>query len=58
VEGRGVGLVMVCGWLFGMIAARLYFGEWLPWNVLGLTAVIFATPSILFLFYWWASRKE
>jgi len=52
------GLVMVCGWLFGMIAARLYFGEWLPGNVLMLTAVIFATPGILFLLYTWASRKE
>ena len=56
-EGWG-GMVMVCGWLFGMIAARLYFGEWLPGNVLGLTAVIFATPGILFLLCWWLSRKE
>ena len=56
-EGWG-GLVMVCGWLFGMIAARLYFGEWLPEDVFGLTAVIFATPGILFLLCWGLSRKE
>lgn len=56
-EGWGGG-VMVGGWLFGMIAARLYFGEWLPGNVLGLTAVIFATPGILFLLSAWVSRKE
>jgi hypothetical protein len=52
------GLVMVCGWLLSMITARLYFNEWLPRNVFVLTAVIFATPGILFLLCWWLSRKE
>lgn len=56
-EGWG-GMVMVCGWLFGIIAARVYFEEWLPRNVLVLITLIFATPGILFLLCWWLSRKE
>jgi hypothetical protein len=52
------GSLMILGWLFSMIAARLYRGEWLPGNVIVLTAVIFALPGFLFLWCWWSSRKN
>lgn len=52
------GSVMAAGWLLSMIAARLYFGEWLPGKVWGLTAVIFALPGLLFLWYGVWSQKQ